>query len=223
MKVTTDGCLFGAWVAQQVSEEQHDAKDMMDIGTGTGLLTLMVAQKNPRLIIDAIEIDDNACKQARQNIAEAGLKNEIRVLHDNIHHEKSGKKYDIIVSNPPFYENEIKSANNQKNLAHHDNGLLLEDLLPVMKTRLNDNGVFYLLLPYKRKNEIELLFRKNHLYPSKKILVRQSAKHEYFRLLIEGKMHEQQTIAESETSICDESGNYTSEFIDLLKDYYLYL
>ena len=223
MKVTTDSCLFGAWVAQELNGEHRHAKTMLDIGTGTGVLTLMVAQKQQQLIIDAIEIDDNAYVQAAQNISEAKFKNEIRIYHHNILHEKSGKKYDVIVSNPPFYEKELKSASSKKNIAHHDEGLLLEDLLPIVKDRLNENGVFYMLLPYKRKNEMETLFRKNRLYCSKKIYLSQSANHEYFRVLIEGKLHEKHPVIESELSICDDSGNYSSGFTALLKDYYLYL
>ena len=223
MKVTTDGCLFGAWVARQLSEEHPHARTMLDIGSGTGLLTLMAAQKNPQLTIDAIEIDESAFNQARENISEAGFKNKVRVFPGDIHHEMPGKKYDVIVSNPPFYENEIKSADTQKNIAHHDEGLLLEDLLPIIKGRLNDNGVFYLLLPYKRKNEIGSLFHKNQLFASKKVYVSQSTKHEYFRILIEGTLHQQQSSIENELSICDDSENYSSGFIALLKDYYLYL
>ena len=223
MKVTTDGCLFGAWVARQLSEKHPDAKTMFDIGTGTGLLTLMAAQKNPQLIIDAIEIDESAFKQARENFSEAGFTNKVQVFHGDIHHELSGKKYDVIVCNPPFYQNEIKSADHQKNFAHHDEGLLLEDLLLIIKDRLNDNGVFYLLLPYKRKNEIGSLFHKNQLFASKKIYVSQSMKHEYFRILVEGTLHQQQSAIENELSICDDCGSYSSGFIALLKDYYLYL
>jgi tRNA1Val (adenine37-N6)-methyltransferase len=223
MKVTTDGCLFGAWVAKQLSEEHFGAGAMLDIGTGTGVLTLMIAQKNPQLVIDAIEIDDSAFVQASENISKAGFKNEIRICRGDIRHETFGKEYEVIISNPPFYENEIKSASNQRNFAHHDEGLLLQDLLPIIKERLSKNGVFYLLLPYKRKNEIDSLFRKYQLYSSKKISVRQSTRHDYFRVLIEGKLDEQSSPIEYDLSICDDAGNYTLEFVTLLKDYYLYL
>jgi len=223
MKVTTDSCLFGAWVAQEVSSKREQVKNMLDIGIGTGLLTLMIAQKNPHLIIDGIEIDNNAYIETKENISEAGFKSEIRISNGDIYQDISGNKYDAIVCNPPFYQNELKSANSLKNLAHHDNGLLLEDLLPIIKARLTSNGRFYLLLPFKRKNEIESLFRKNLLYSTKKISVRQSVKHDHFRLLIEGKMHEDLPVKEHEISICNESADYTPEFIDLLRDYYLYL
>jgi len=223
MKVTTDSCLFGAWVAREVNNKKREVKNMLDIGTGTGLLTLMVAQKNPHLVIDSIEIDSNAYTQANENILEAGFRNEIRISNSDIHDDIAGRKYDVIVCNPPFYANELKSGDSLKNLAHHDNGLLLEDLLPVIKARLAIEGFFYLLLPYKRKNELESLFRKNQLYPTKKISVRQSVKHDYFRLQVEGSLHDDKPVTENEISICNETGDYTSEFINLLKDYYLYL
>ncbi|HZI54986.1 MAG TPA: methyltransferase [Chitinophagaceae bacterium] len=223
MKVTTDSCLFGAWVAREVNNKKREVKNMLDIGTGTGLLTLMVAQKNPHLVIDSIEIDSNAYTQANENILEAGFRNEIRISNSDIHDDIAGRKYDVIVCNPPFYANELKSGDSLKNLAHHDNGLLLEDLLPVIKARLAIEGFFYLLLPYKRKNELESLFRKNQLYPTKKISVRQSVKHDYFRLQVEGSLHDDKPVTENEISICNETGDYTPEFISLLKDYYLYL
>ena len=223
MKVTTDSCLFGAWVAREVQNKKDGIRTMLDIGTGTGLLTLMVAQKNPQLIIDGIDIDQNACIQAKENILQAGFNNEIRVSNGDIYHDNSGNKYDVIVCNPPFYENELQSANSLKNLAHHDKGLLLEDLLPIIKARLSINNIFYLLLPYKRKKEIEALFMRNHLYATKKISVSQSVNHDFFRLFIEGTTHEETHTEENEISICSESGDYTAEFVHLLKDYYLYL
>jgi len=206
MKVTTDSCLFGAWVAREVQNKKVDLRTMLDIGVGTGLLTLMVAQKNPQLIIDGIEIDKNACIQAKENISEAGFSNEIRVSNGDIYHDISGNKYDVIVCNPPFYENELKSVNSLKNLAHHDKGLLLEDLLPIIKARLSINGMFYLLLPYKRKKEIESLIKQNILFPTKKISVSQSVKHDFFRLFIEGKSYEETLTEEIEMSMCNESG-----------------
>ena len=223
MKVTTDSCLFGAWVAREVQNKKVNLRTMLDIGVGTGLLTLMIAQKNPQLIIDGIEIDENAWTQAKENISEAGFNNEIRVSNGDIYQHISENKYDVIVCNPPFYENELKSTNSLKNVAHHDKGLLLEDLLPIINARLSINSIFYLLLPFKRKKEIETLFERNHLYATKKISVSQSVKHDFFRLFIEGKRNEETLTEENEMSICYETGEYTTEFIHLLKDYYLYL
>ena len=167
MKVTTDACLFGAWAAREIlgwqsviTPQEPGKRNMLDIGTGTGLLTLMIAQKNPHLIIDSFEIDENAYVQAKENILASSFKNKFYIRHTDILKEPSLREYDIVISNPPFYENELKSGNKLKNIAHHDEGLPLEELLPVIKNCLHSTSKFYLLLPFKRKKEIEMLLDK---------------------------------------------------------------
>ena len=223
MKVTTDGCLFGAWVSEQLKSEKKERKSLLDIGTGTGLLSLMIAQQNPELLIDSVELDKDAYEQANENIAHSPWAGRIHAIHKDIKEFSLSKQYEVIISNPPFYENELQSGNTQKNIAHHDKALLLEDLLRLIKVRLVANSIFYLLLPYKRKDEIESLFRKNNLFFSKKVFVRQSVNHDYFRLLIAGNLFDDTVVEEKEISIRDASGSYTPEFIHLLKDYYLHL
>lgn len=223
MKVTTDGCLFGAWAAREIKALSHTTRNMLDIGTGTGLLTLMVVQKNPQLIIDAIEIDKAAFLQAKENISGSPFKNKIYLKHADILSNPYERKYDVLISNPPFYEKELASSDKSKNIAHHDESLTLEQLLPVIKNRLLADSRFYLLLPYKRKTEIEQLLKKNNLSFSKIVSVRQSPKHGHFRLLIEGRLYEDFEPETSELTIRAEDDQYTAEFTRLLKDYYLHL
>ena len=230
MKVTTDACLFGAWAAREIvswqsviNPQQLGKRNMVDIGTGTGLLTLMIAQKNPHLIIDSFEIDKNAYEQAKENIKASPFKNKFCVWHNDILEERSLRKYDIVISNPPFYEKELKSVNTVKNIAHHNDSLPLEKLLPVIKSCLQAVSKFYLLLPYKRKKEIESLLQKNSLHPTKIVSVRQSVNHEFFRLMLEGSLFNDYEAEVSEISITESDGQYTPEFVKLLKDYYLYL
>jgi len=223
MKVTTDACLFGAWVAREVKARSFEIRNMLDIGTGTGLLTLMVAQKKPDLIIDAVEIDRAAYTQAKENIIASGFNNKIYLQNEDILNDTSQRKYDVIISNPPFYEKELKSVNARKNIAHHDDGLPLEKLLPVIKTRLLATSKFYLLLPYKRKRDMEVLFKENDLFFTKIISVRQSVDHDLFRLIIEGSLYHDYELKETEISIRDNKDQYTPDFINLLKDYYLHL
>ena len=223
MKVTTDACLFGAWVARELKAQSHAIRNMIDIGTGTGLLTLMVAQKISHLIIDAVEIDRSAYLQAKGNIHVAGFKNTIFVHQADIRNDQIFGRYDVVISNPPFYENELKSGNSQKNMAHHDESLSLEELLPVIKIMLTATSKFYLLLPFKRKNEIEELLKKNNLFLTKIVSVRQSVNHDHFRLMIEGSLFDDYKPEESEISICDDKQQYTDQFTHLLKDYYLNL
>src|SRR5690349_10557815 len=108
MKVTTDACLFGAWVAEQMHNEKDKVQSLLDIGTGTGLLSLMIAQKN-EVNIDAIEIDKASAEEANENIQNAPWKEHITIQHQDILEYHPGRLYDAIICNPPFYENEWTS------------------------------------------------------------------------------------------------------------------
>jgi tRNA1Val (adenine37-N6)-methyltransferase len=224
MKVTTDGCLFGAWIAKQIDSNKLAVDNILDIGTGTGLLSLMIAQQSPAKI-DAIEIDKATYEQAKENVAASPWADRINIIHGDAKQLPASQQYDVIVSNPPFYENELKSGSSKKNKAHHDEGLLLDDLLAVIQRNLKPGGEFYLLLPYKRNKEIENYFAKNRLSISHKTLVKQSTGHNYFRILLSGKHSEnkKQTFITTEISIRNKEEKYTSEFVALLKEYYLHL
>lgn len=247
MKITTDGCLFGAWVAEEVkksivnsqwsmdgellsnsheSEAEDngqltvDSQQFLDIGTGTGLLSLMVAQKN-KGVIDAVEIDVQAAAQAVENVQASTFASAIKVYESDVTVWDKGP-YDVIFSNPPFYEKEVPSTHQQKNVAHHGEGLRLEALLTIIAQKLADEGQFYLLLPYKRKGAIEKLLQKTGLYLEKEVTVHPTTENPPFRLLLKG--GKKPTSVQTETlSIYDASKSYTPEFVSLLKEYYLYL
>jgi len=246
MKVTTDACLFGAWVASEVKMqnvkvyEGHNGlsegvpwdlrralldKNVLDIGAGTGLLSLMLAQKNASWSIDAIEIENDTYEQARENVADSPFADQIDVKHDDVKKIRFSKKYDIIISNPPFYEKEITSGSENKNLAHHHAGLLLDELLSLIKMNLASDGIFYLLLPYKRNEEIKRALFAKDLSILKLVFVKQSTRHDYFRMILTGKLKDENEVETvlDEISIWNDKRQYTDEFIELLKDYYLYL
>jgi len=225
MKVTTDACLFGAWVAEEVRSQESGVRRTLDIGTGTGLLTLMLAQNNPETKILAIEIDKDAAEQATNNIDASLWKDRVDILEADVKGFSFPEKFDLIISNPPFYENEIRSATDSKNVAHHSENLTLKELLVIIKHNLRETGSFFLLLPYKRNEEIKKLLKDNGLNISKILFVRQSTKHDYFRIMLKGKLNERENIETefNEMSIWDDSQQYTNEFKQLLKDYYLHL
>ena len=225
MKVTTDSCLFGAWVAEEVRSQTSyrvGVRSLLDIGAGTGLLSLMIAQKN-NISIDAIEIDKDAFLQASENIAASPWSERIKISHADIKYFHPPAKYDIIISNPPFYENEWQSESLQRNTAHHSSELLLTDLLEIISDFLKPGGRFYLLLPYKRHEEIMKLLDQKKIFLSQKILVRQSDDHAYFRFMIEGCFERSAGTITKELSIKNKNNEYTEEFTTLLKDYYLYM
>jgi tRNA1Val (adenine37-N6)-methyltransferase len=225
MKVTTDACLFGAWASSEVESEKLKIASALDIGTGTGLLSLMFAQKCNGITIDAIEIDEAAAEQATENIASSKWKQSINIINTDARRYSSEKKYDLIFSNPPFYENELRSEDERKNIAHHGQNLSLEELVTVIKKNLDPDGDFFVLLPYKRNEEIKSLFRDHPLNISGILFVSQSVKHDFFRIFIKGNLKpnaENETKLE-EISIWDDQQQYTAAFVHLLKDYYLLL
>jgi len=225
MKVTTDGCLFGAWAADRIKNEKLIINNSLDIGTGTGLLSLMLAQKNHDLSIDAIEIDKEAAGQAAENVISSPWKEKIKVHCFDAKELESNKAYDLIISNPPFYENELKSGESQKNIAHHSNELLLKDLLIIIKKNLGYNGIFCLLLPYKRNAEAKILLNEAGLHISQMTFVQQSTRHDFFRIMILGKIATGETVETviDEIAIKNDAVEYTSGSINLLKEYYLHL
>lgn len=224
MKVTTDSCLFGAYVADAIDGAQSAVTNCLDIGTGTGLLSLMLAQKN-HFDIDAIEIDDNAAVQANINVVNSPFSEKIKIIHDDVKEFQFNKQYDVIISNPPFYEKELKGNDTQKNKAHHNEGLLLSELMNIIRHNLKPGGVFYLLLPYKRNEEIKELITKHEFSIERICFLRQTFDHDFFRIILAAK-RSIELISETtfdEMAIKDLNGNYTNEFISLLKDYYLHL
>jgi tRNA1Val (adenine37-N6)-methyltransferase len=228
MKVTTDACLFGAWAASKVQSRESvvgnsepGMRKVLDIGAGTGLLSLMLAQKT-NASIDSIEIDGDAFGQAKENIAASPWKERINIYHADAAEYSFSSKYDVIISNPPFYENELKSPDEKKNTAHHS-GLMLQQLLSIIAENLSKEGLFFLLLPYKRNEETEQLINSNELSIIQKILARQSVRHDHSRIMIEGSHRTDRKMIVDEISIRDDQQQYTGEFVSLLKDYYLHL
>lgn len=219
MKVTTDACLFGAWCAAELNKIETDNKKALDIGTGTGLLAMMIAQKN-KLLIDAVEIDENASQQAKENIEASSFVNFITLYNNNIINY-TGVDYDFIFSNPPFYENDLSSPDIAKNIAHHSRSLNWQQLFSMIKQQLHDTGIFFLLLPFKRIHEIENLLKRNSLYVHQWVEVKQTNHHAPFRLMISGGKIKKNL--EINQIIIKENKVYTDEFKELLKDYYLYL
>ena len=222
MKVTTDACLFGAWCASEIKETEVKVVNALDIGAGTGLLSLMLAQQN-NIEIDAVEIDEKAALQASENFESSPWKNRLKIIHGNILNLPLPRKYDCIISNPPFYENELQSGNALRNTAHHSHQLKLEELLDIINEKLEDNGLFYLLLPFKRQAETERLLQQKNLFAVKEVWVYPSTQHAPFRLLIKGAKKAPLQKVMYRLDIKNDSGKYTSEFIALLKEYYLYL
>ncbi len=219
MKVCTDSCLFGAWLADKIDNKFLRAKNILDIGSGTGLLSLMLAQKS-NAQIDAVEIDENSFLQSKENFNRSQWGRQLQAFHSDIKNWSSVVKYDLIISNPPFFENDLKSVNRYKNLAKHHDGLTLNELLKSITAHLTEDGKFALILPYHRVASFKKIVIDTQFYLQEEWLIKQTQAHSFFRsLLLFGTQKENFT--SKELIIKDSEGNYTADFFELLKDYYL--
>lgn len=219
MKVCTDSCLFGAWVANKIENKIISPKNILDIGSGTGLLSLIIAQKiNAK--IDAVEVDENSYLQTEENFARSPWNQQLQAFHADIKSWNNNLKYDLIIANPPFFENNLKAKSRGKNVAMHNEGLTLNELLQSIKNNLTDNGSFAILLPFHRVEYFKGLAVENGFYLEEELLVKQTPRHSIFRgLMFFGK--KPAGLISNELIIKNNDGNYTEEFYFLLKDYYL--
>jgi tRNA1Val (adenine37-N6)-methyltransferase len=215
MKVCTDSCILGAWTALRLKE----SKNILDIGTGTGLLALMLAQASDSFI-DAIESDADSIIQARENILLSEWAARVRVLEGDVRHYPFLNEYDFMITNPPFYESGLRSPELKKNQAKHDMSLILEDLLPVISSSLKEDGYFSILLPFFRADYFENLVRTKGFYLQEKLTVSQTPAHAPFRSICLYSRRIPEKVLLNELTIRDAEGKYSGPFSDLMKDYY---
>lgn len=224
MKVCTDASIFGAWVASKC----NNAQSVLDIGTGTGLLMLMLAQKTTAHI-HGIEIDSLCEVDLKQNINSSPWAHRLSLTHGDARSTKFPSKFDLIVSNPPFFDNDLKSRADQRNIAMHGTHLSFEQLLQITIANSNERGFLAVLLPFSRKDVFAQLATEKGFSLKESLLIRESHRHPYFRtcdwykINSEREREKVESGIQNELTIRDEKGNYTPEFTELLKDYYLYL
>lgn len=220
MKVTTDACLFGA-IAAALSLNMKPTMKVLDIGTGTGLLSLMFAQINVLANLDAVEIDAQAFEQAHKNFTVSPFSERIRAIHSDIKNLRTNVNYDVVITNPPFFQNDLKSNDEGRNNALHDSALTLEELLAHINRLLKQDGIFYILLPYHRVDYFKQVANEMNWFCQEEIKVRQSERHAYFRCILQFS-HINGVYNPFEINIKTD-GQYSVEFKNLLKPFYLHL
>ncbi|WEK34125.1 MAG: methyltransferase [Candidatus Pseudobacter hemicellulosilyticus] len=218
MKVCTDACVLGAWFAAKVP----DFSTILDIGSGTGLLMMMLAQKTGS-DIHGIEIDLSAFKQLKENINQNSWKERFRIFPGDARTYTFPAKYDFIISNPPFFENDLPSATDEEQVAKHSKSLKLDELLEVINTNLDPFGAFGILLPYHRWEYFHQLAAANGFSLVENLLVKQSPQHPFFRSILHYSRSKENFSPLHELVIKGEDGAYTEDFTELMKDYYLHL
>lgn len=215
MKVGTDGVLLGAWAS--VSGK----KKITDVGTGSGLIALMLAQRS-NAEIQAIDIDASACLQATENIADSIFNNRIQVHHASLAEfaVQHKEQYDLIVSNPPYFKASLLSPVHERNLARHNDSLSLESLIADSLKLLSAQGCIALILPYDQEEELNHLVARHNLFFSRKTYIRPLPNADYKRILAEISIYESQC-KQDELTIEESRHKYTKEYINLTKDFYL--
>ena len=217
MKVTTDACLFGAW------SSKYYASTLLDIGTGTGLLSLMYRQKNESKIT-AIELEENAYNQSILNFADSNWSTDFETIHGDFKKWSItiDQKFEVIICNPPFYQNQFQSPDGRVNLARHESGLTYDELISGVIKLLQISGSFLILLPTTTDQLFELTALKNGLYLNEKVLVREKKSNSFIRAMCRFSYQRTNTKVHNIT-IRNADDEYSKKFKDYLKDYYLYL
>lgn len=218
MKVCTDSCLFGAWLPLN-----GNAKRVLDIGTGTGLLALMVAQRS-NASVDAVELQPEAAVEALANIRDSPWHDRIRIHQGNILDAGLSvyrNRYDAIVCNPPFYANHLRSDNAADVTARHDVELPLNMLLAVVDVLLSENGSAFLLLPYEPYKNVDAV-ASEALKLAHAVAVKNKTGQQPIRWMLALNRNAPET-RRDEIVIYNDDKSYTDRFVKLLKPYYLYL
>lgn len=220
MKVGTDAVLLGAWA------DFSGAKRILDIGTGTGLIALMSAQRNVEAMIDAVEIDAGAFEEATHNFDISTWANRLQAYHQSIQAfaANSPSKYDVIVTNPPYFVNSTKSQNTSKAQVRHTDSLSFDELLTAAIHLLRPDGRLNLILPKTEGEQFYHLAKANQLHCTKKVAVRGLASKPVERLLMEFSKEERQQIeAEFIIQKSSKRHDYTDAYVKLTKDFYLFM
>jgi len=216
LKTTTEACIFGAWMTILSSE-----KRILDIGSGTGLLSLMVAQRF-EVDIDAVEINAEMVELCHLNFSKSPWKSRVKVIQSPIQQFKPEKKYDLIFSNPPFFRNHLAGKSATKNMALHDQLLSQEDLFTSVSGLLSDQGRFAVMYPKSEAEKLAILFETNGFYCNEKLFIKDTLAKSVLRVI--QVFSRITSITNEETLIIKKiDGDYTEEFIRYLKPYYLRL
>lgn len=217
MKIGTDSVLLGAWTSVE-----SNPCSILDIGAGTGVLSMMMAQRCHSETIDAIEIDDDAYEQCVENFEQSPWSDRLFCYHASLEEfvDEIEDKYDLIISNPPFYNDTYKSDNEQRDLARFTDAMPFRHLIESVSKLLSKDGLFSVIIPFSEENDFIVLASKEHLFPSRILRMKGSPSSDAKRSLIEFSFEEISAKLE-ELTIETSRHQYTEDYIKLTKDFYL--
>lgn len=218
MKVGTDGVLLGAW-----TPVPKNCYSVLDIGTGTGLIALMLAQRTNADQIDGIELDESAYEQTVENFENSPWSDRLFCYHAGLDEfiEEPEDVYDLIVSNPPFYTDDFVSEDEQRNQARFESSMPFEQLVEAADLLLSENGIFSVVIPFKEETEFIALADRFELYPLKITRVKGTPATEVKRSLIAFSRNNKSVAETGELVIETSRHQYTDDYIALTKSFYL--
>jgi len=217
MKIGTDSVLLGAW-----ANLDHNPFSVLDIGAGTGVLSLMIAQRSNAELIDALEIDSDAYEQCVENFEQSPWGDRLFCYHASLDEftNEIDDQYDLIISNPPFYSEDSKTNIPERDLARFQDAMPFQHLLQCASKLLSENGLFSVIIPYKEEQNFIQLASDFSLFPNRILHVKGTENTPVKRSLIQFSFIEE-AVTSSNLIIETERHNYTKEYIDLTKDFYL--
>ncbi|GGG39594.1 tRNA1(Val) (adenine(37)-N6)-methyltransferase [Bizionia arctica] len=217
MKIGTDSVLLGAWTSIETNPFS-----ILDIGSGTGVLALILAQRSYAEAIDALEIDDEAYEQCVENFESSPWADRLFCYHASLEEfaEEIEDTYDLIISNPPFYSEDYKTDNSQRDLARFEDAMPFNHLVESASKLLSEDGIFSVIIPFKEEEHFIALAIKVGLFPNRILHVKGSPTSEIKRSLIQFSFTKSEPILEDLT-IETSRHQYTTEYINLTKDFYL--
>lgn len=218
MKVGTDGVLLGAW-----SPIPENVFSVLDIGAGTGIIALMIAQRSFAEQIDAVEIDEEAYEQAVENFENSPWSDRLFCFHAGLDEfvEEPEDEYDLIISNPPFYTEDYKTENEQRDLARFADAMPFEELIEAVALLLSESGIFSVIIPYKEEEKFIALAKEVDLFTIKITRVKGTPTSEIKRSLLAFSRNEIESVPVDELTIEISRHIYTDEYIALTRDFYL--
>ncbi len=220
MKIGTDAVLLGAWC-----DLESLPSTILDVGSGTGVISLMLAQRSKAMTIDAVEIDENAYEQTVENFEQSNWGDRLFCYHTSfvdfaVEIAEEEEEYDVVVSNPPFYTDSFKTENEARNKARFTSSLSFEELLEGVSKILSERGRFSTIIPFKEEESFIELAKKYNLYLNRVCRIKGTPNTEVKRSLLAFSFAET-SIQEEELTIETKRHQYTDAYINLTKDFYL--
>ncbi len=216
MKVSSDACIQGAW-----TPVKNEIQQVADVGAGTGLLSMMLAQRLATARFDAFEIDEGAVRDARENVASSAFKHRIDIHHADARSYAFEKKYRLLICNPPFFKNSLQSPDAARNAARHEGSFSLEDLMTAMRQCLVDGGYASVLLPFRDVARWRTLLQENGWGIKRQLCILPKKEAQPNRAVCICEANFMAETAMEYLCIKEEDGTYTTAFKGLMDGYYL--